>query len=316
MAIVECVPNISEGADQSKIDQIISGARDVQGATLISCESDADHNRSVITLAGEGEPVSEAAFRIYQKAIELIDLNNHKGEHPRMGAVDVCPFIPVQDANMQDCVELAEKLGKRVGEELKFPVYLYEAAAKRDDRKNLAKIRKGQFEKLKDLIGSEDDRVPDFGPNAIHPSGGCTAIGARFFLIAYNVNLDSNNIDLAKEIGKTIREKNDGMPGVKAMGFMLEDEGIAQVSMNLVDYRKTSPAQAYKRIEELAAAQDVRVKESEIIGVIPQDTMKVCAEQLGIAATDNLKELNDAVAAALKVKDYKDALVLENNLSN
>ncbi|MCA8938328.1 MAG: glutamate formimidoyltransferase, partial [Planctomycetes bacterium] len=210
MPIIECVPNISEGRDLAKVERIIANAKSVEGATLISCESDADHNRSVITLAGTPEGVSEAAFQIYAAAKVEIDLTKHEGEHPRMGAVDVCPFIPVSDASMEDCVKLAQALAKRVGEELELPIYLYEAAASRPERKNLADIRKGQFEKLRDLIGNDPDRVPDFGPNAIHPSFGCSAIGARFFLVAWNVNLDSDDIALAKSIGKAVREKDGG----------------------------------------------------------------------------------------------------------
>lgn len=298
MAIVECVPNISEGRDLAKVKAVTDAVAGIPGCSLISCESDADHNRSVITLAGSPEAMVEAAFRIYVKAAELIDLNTHSGEHPRMGAVDVCPFIPVKGVTMADCADLARQLGERVGANLGIPVYLYEAAASRPERKNLADIRKGQFEKLKTLIGKDESRVPDFGPNKIHPTFGCTAIGARFFLVAYNVNLDSDNIELAKEIGKKIREKDGGMPGVKAMGFEIQINGktYGQVSMNLVDYRKTSPAQAYRQIEVMAGEAGVEILESELIGVIPQDAMNLCAGQ------------------ALKLKGYSPKMVLENNL--
>ena len=314
-SIIECVPNISEGTDLEKVERIIAGVRDVEGVTLVGCESDADHNRSVITLAGNGDALVEAAFRIYKAAKDEIDLNKHLGEHPRMGAVDVCPFIPVADATMEQCVACAEKLAERVGKELELPIYLYESAARREDRKNLATIRKGQFEKLKDLIGKDEDRVPDFGPNAIHPTFGCSAIGARFFLIAYNVNLNSDDVALAKTIGKTVREKDGGMKAVKGMGFEIQMNGktYGQVSMNLVDYRETSPALVYKRIEELAAEQSVDVLESELIGVMPQATVDLCAEQLGINESDAGARA-DAVAKALKIKGWKREMVLENNL--
>jgi glutamate formiminotransferase/formiminotetrahydrofolate cyclodeaminase len=298
MSVIECVPNISEGRDKAKIAAVVDTIRGVPGVTLVSCESDADHNRSVITFAGTPDGVVEAAFRIYAKAVTVIDLNHHKGEHPRMGAVDVCPFIPVKNATMEQCAELARKLGARVGKELGVPVYLYESAATRPERKNLADIRKGEFEGLREVIGKDPARVPDFGPNAIHATAGCTAIGARFFLIAYNVNLDTPDVAVAKKIAKAIREKDGGMPGVKAMGFAIEQggRGYAQVSMNLVDYRKTSPAQAYARIAELAAADGVAVYESEIVGVIPQESLDASAAQ------------------ALKVKHFTPRMVLENCL--
>ncbi len=316
MKIIECVPNISEGRNQKTITTIQQSVQGIKGVKLISCESDADHNRSVLTLAGEPEGLLDGAFEIYRLALELIDLRKHQGEHPRMGAVDVCPFIPVQESSMEECVELANKLGERVGKELSVPVYLYESAAQNPERQNLAKIRKGQFEKLRELIGQDQSKVPDYGPNAIHPSFGATAIGARFFLIAYNVNLEGDAVELAQAIGKAIREKNGGLAGVKAMGFEIEIAGkkYAQVSMNLVDYRKTSPAQAYQRIMELAREQNVEVKESELVGVIPQAAMELCAKQLGIEASDNLQVLNQEVAKALKLKDYRPELILENNL--
>lgn len=279
MPIVECVPNFSEGRRSEVIDQIVDAITSAGGVNLLGREMDADHNRSVITLAGEPEAVLEGAFRGCKKAAELIDLREHEGEHPRMGATDVIPFIPVKDIDMAGCAALADKLARRIGDELDIPTYLYGEAAKVEERRNLAKVRKGQYEKLKELIGTDESRKPDFGPDKIHETAGATAIGARFFLIAYNVNLETDDLKLAKEIGKAIREKNGGLPGVKAMGFDLPAQKCVQVSMNLVDYRKTSPAQAYAKIEELAAESGVLVRESELVGLLPQEALDMCAGQ-------------------------------------
>lgn len=285
--LVECVPNFSEGRRPEVLQQILDAMTAVPGVALLGHEMDADHNRAVVTLAGEGAAVAEGAFRGIQKAAELIDLREHTGEHPRMGATDVCPFIPLGDTTMEECVALAAALGKRVGDELGIPVFLYEAAATRPERQNLATVRKGQFEKLREAMGTDPEREPDFGPNAIHASAGATAIGARFFLVAYNVNLDSEDISIAKAIGKAVREKDGGLNAVKAMGFALTRDGrtIGQVSMNLVDYRVTSPARAYAEIERLAAEQGVGILESEIIGLIPAGALQDCAvEALKVAA--------------------------------
>jgi glutamate formiminotransferase len=248
--LVECVPNFSEGRRPEVLQQILDAITAVPGVALLGHAMDADHNRAVVTLAGEGEAVVEGAFRGIAKAAELIDLREHQGEHPRMGATDVVPFIPLGDTTMEQCVALATTLARRVGEELQIPTFLYESAATRPERQNLAKVRKGQFEGLRDAIGTDPDRDPDFGPRAIHASAGATAIGARFFLIAYNVNLDSEDVAIAKTIGTLVREKDGGLPSVKAMGFELTREGrtIGQVSMNLVDYRVTSPARARRPV--------------------------------------------------------------------
>ncbi len=270
MPLVECVPNFSEGRRPDVVQAIQAAIASAEGVTVVGCEMDADHNRAVVTLLGEVEAVKEGAFRGIAKATELIDLREHEGAHPRMGATDVVPFVPLGDTPMQVCVDAAQDLARRVGDELSIPVYLYENAAVREGRRGLAKIRKGQFEKLSELIGTDPDREPDHGPHAIHESAGATAIGARFFLVAYNVNLASNDVALAKEIGKTIREKNGGLPGVKSMGFHLEERDLAQVSMNLVDYRKTSPGAAFEEIRRLAGAKGVEILESEVIGLIPQ----------------------------------------------
>jgi glutamate formiminotransferase/formiminotetrahydrofolate cyclodeaminase len=306
MPIVECVPNFSEGRRKDVIEQMAEAVRGVAGVNLLGYESDADHNRSVFTLAGEPEPILEAAFAACKRASELIDLNNHKGEHPRMGATDVIPFIPIADITMEECAKLAERIGERIGRELKIPVFLYGEAAKREERRNLADVRAGEFEGLREEIGKNSSRTPDFGPEKIHATAGATAVGARFFLIAYNVNLDTTDVKLAKKIAKAIREKDGGMPAVKAMGFELKNEKAVQVSMNLVDYRKTSPAQVYQRIEKLADEAGVQIKDSEIVGLLPQDAMDACARQLGME-TGEAERLNRLVHEKLKLRDFSPA---------
>lgn len=267
-SLVECVPNFSEGRRMEVVDAICAAAS-VPGVHLLDRTSDASHNRSVITLVGSGEDLVEAAVRMARTAMERIDLREHTGEHPRMGATDVVPFVPVAGVTMARCVELAKLCGRRFGDELKIPVFLYEAAATRPERKNLATVREGQFEGLREKIGSDPDRVPDFGPAKIHPTAGATAVGARKFLIAYNVNLASNDVKLAKSIAKSIREKDGGFKCVKAMGFHLADRDLAQVSMNMTDYETTSLLTVYEAISKQAGAAGVQTLESELVGLAP-----------------------------------------------
>jgi glutamate formiminotransferase len=217
--------------------------------------------------------VERAAFAAVQAARERIDLRNHRGEHPRMGATDVLPLVPVQDLSMQDCVDAARRLGRRIGEELQIPVFLYEEAATRPERRNLAFVRQGQFEGLAELIGKDPERDPDFGPRHIHPTAGATAVGARFFLIAYNINLKSDDVQLAKRIAKAIRERDGGFPCVKAMGFFLADRKVAQVSMNLTNFRVTPIVKVYEEVERLAAEQGIEVLESELVGLAPREAL-------------------------------------------
>ncbi len=288
-ALIECVPNFSEGRRAQIVDEIVAAMAGVSGVSVLDRTSDASHNRSVVTMVGSGENLVEAAVRGAGVAAKRIDLREHSGEHPRMGATDVIPFVPVAGATMAHCVELARECGRRLGEELGIPVFLYEAAATRPERRNLAKVREGQFEGLRDLIGKDAARDPDFGPRAIHPTAGCTAVGARKFLIAYNVNLASNDVALAKSIAKAIREKDGGFPCVKAMGFHLADTDLAQVSMNMVDYETTSLLTVYEAIERLAREAGVEPLESELIGLAP-------------AAA-----LPDAVARRVKLRDFNPA---------
>lgn len=272
MKLVECVPNFSEGRRQEVIDAIANEAR-ARNVKVLDVESDANHNRSVLTFVGKPDDVKDAGLAISAKAIELIDLNKHRGEHPRMGAVDVIPFIPISDVTIEECVQLAKDFAKEFAARFKVPVYLYEAAATRPERKNLADVRKGEFEGLREEIGKNSDKTPDFGPNAIHPTAGATAIGARQILIAYNVNLATANLGVAKKIAKQVREKDGGLPAVKALGFELKDRGIVQVSMNMVDYKTSQLYKAFELIRTLAEEQGIDVVESEIVGLVPQEAL-------------------------------------------
>lgn len=271
--LFECVPNFSEGRDGALVAEIVKAVRDVPGAFVLDLESDADHNRSVLTFVGSAEACAEAAFQSCKRASQLIDLNGHKGAHPRMGATDVVPFVPLEGATMEDAVELARLVGERIGRELDIPVFLYEAAATSPERHNLPAVRKGEFEGLRELIGKDTSKDPDFGPRIIHPTAGATAVGARPFLIAYNVNLETEDVSVAKAIAKEIREKDGGFPGIRAMGFMLEELKMAQVSVNVVDYRKTSLATLTQAVTQRAAAVGVQVHETELIGLAPADAL-------------------------------------------
>jgi glutamate formiminotransferase / formiminotetrahydrofolate cyclodeaminase len=278
MKLVECVPNFSEGRRQDVIDKIVAAGKDVPGVTLLGAEMDADHNRSVVTFVGPPEAAIEAAFRMTAEAARLIDLTKHQGEHPRMGATDVIPFIPLQDVTMEDCAGYAKQLGARIGRELGIPVFFYAQAATRPERKRLPDIRQGEFEGLRERIGKDPERVPDEGPARIHPTAGATAVGARFFLIAYNVNLATSDPALAQNIARAIRESGfKGTPGLfkelQASGFELKARGLTQVSMNLLDYRVTSPETVFAEIARRAAEAGVEVVESELVGLIPKDAV-------------------------------------------
>jgi glutamate formiminotransferase len=267
--MLECVPNVSEGRDREKVARI-AAAFSSAGATLLAQESDADHNRSVITIAGTHDEVVEGAVRGATAARDSIDLTKHSGAHPRMGATDVVPFVPLGDTSMKDAVRAAEEAARRIAAECGVPTYLYGEAARRPERRDLAHVRKGQFEGIRDAIATDPSRAPDFGPPRVHPTAGATAVGARFFLIAFNVNVEGRDLDLAKRIAKEIREKDGGMPGVKALGFDLPERGWVQVSMNLVDYRRTSPVEVYDAIARRAKEAGARIAGSELVGLIPE----------------------------------------------
>ncbi len=269
MKIIECVPNFSEGRSIENINKILDAIKSVEGIKVLDYGHDKDHNRTVVTFIGNPENIAEAAFRGCKKASELIDLTVHKGEHPRMGATDVIPFIPVSDVSMKECVSIAEKLGERIWKELKIPVYLYEETAKTPERKNLANVRKGEFEWLKENI---EKRPPDFG-DKIHPTAGATAVGAREFLIAFNVNLGTNDLSIAKKIAKAVRFKSGGLRYVKALGFEIKERGIVQVSMNLTNYKKTPVHKVFEMIKSEANRYGVSIIGSEVIGLAPMDSL-------------------------------------------
>src|SRR5437868_12665543 len=247
--LVECVPNFSEGRDKAKVDAIV-GAMKVDGVYLLDREMDADHNRSVITLVGEREPIQEAAIRGVGKAAELIDLSQYQGAHPRMGAADVVPFIPIEGVTLEDCVAMARHVGQQIWKRYRIPVYLYEAAAATPERQNLENIRRGQFEGIRDDIATNPARKPDFGEPRVHPTAGATAVGARKFLIAYNVFRNTPDVDNAKSIAKSLRFSSGGFRYVKAAGFSVR--GLAQVSMNLTDFEQTTMSRVFEFVKREA----------------------------------------------------------------
>jgi len=266
--LMECIPNISEGRRLDLVEEFADIVRAVPGVTLIDYSSDASHNRSVFTFLGDPDQVMEAAFRFAKHAVEKIDLRVHEGEHPRMGAVDVIPFVPIRDMDMAECVERSKVLGKRIADELELPVFLYEESASAPHRKNLAAIRKGQFEGMAAKV-LEEQWHPDFGGNRIHPSAGVVAVGARQPLIAFNINLDTSDVSIAKKIAKIIREKDGGFRAVKALGVMLEERNIAQVSINMCDYKQTPLYRVLEFVRFEAARYGVHVVGTEIIGLAP-----------------------------------------------
>jgi glutamate formiminotransferase / formiminotetrahydrofolate cyclodeaminase len=291
--LIECIPNFSEARRPEVIDQIAAAITSVEGARLLDRSSDLDHNRTVITFAGPPFAVEEAAFRAIKTAAELIDLNNHQGEHPRIGAADVVPFIPLSDATMEDCVAIAKRLGQRVGSELSLPVYLYEAAATRPERANLENIRKGQYEGLKSEVESNPERTPDFGPARLGTAG-ATVIGARNPLVAFNAYLTTSDVDVAKKIARAIRQSSGGLRYVKALGLLVE--GRAQVSMNLTNYRETPVARVVETIRREAQRYGVGIHHTELVGLIPQDA------------------LTDAAVWYMQLDQFDKAQILESRL--
>ncbi|MCE9595994.1 MAG: glutamate formimidoyltransferase [Planctomycetes bacterium] len=297
MPLVECVPNFSEGRRPEIVDRIVAAAESVRGVKSIDRSMDASHNRAVVTLVGEGELVAEAVFRAMKQARDSIDLNHHTGEHPRIGATDVVPFVPLEGATMGLCIRLAHRLGERVGRELAIPVFFYEQAALRPERKNLPDVRNIGWEKLRDAVKTDPARTPDEGPkNALHPTAGATVIGARPFLIAFNVNLKSTDVAVAKEIAKKIREKDGGLPGIKAMGFFLDDLKLAQVSMNVCDFRATGLDRVYDEIEKLARTKGVEIHESELVGLAPKAALgDSTAQHVRLRDFDPKKQIIEAL---------------------
>jgi glutamate formiminotransferase / formiminotetrahydrofolate cyclodeaminase len=295
--LVECVPNFSEGRDTAKIDAIVASILAVPEVILLDRESDGDHNRSVLTFVGPPAAVAEAAFRSVETAVSLIDLTTHQGAHPRIGAADVVPFIPIEGVTLEDCVKLAERLGNQIWNKLKVPVYHYEAAAKRPERVNLENIRRGQFEALLKDMGTAPERQPDCGDAVCHPTAGATVVGARKFLIAYNVNLGTPDVAIAKKIAKTIRFSSGGFRFVKSMGVTLASRNLAQVSINLTDFEQTPMHLVYETVRREAERYGVPVVGTEIVGLIPKKAIEMSAEYF------------------LRSENFRPELVLENRIA-
>ncbi len=291
--IVECVPNFSEGRRPEVIERIVGAIRSVTGISVLDREMDADHNRAVISFVGDPEAVLEAAFRATKTAAELIDLNQHQGQHPRIGATDVVPFVPISGVTQAECIELAKRLGKRIADELGIPVYLYELAATRPDRQDLANIRKGEFEGLREAIKTDPERAPDFGRPEVHPTAGATVVGVRAPLIAYNVNLATTDVKIAERIAKAIRFRDGGFRYVKALGFEVKEKNCVQVSINMTDYTKTPLYRVFEMVKREAQRWGVNVLESEIVGLVPQAALVACARyylQLNSFKSDQILE--------------------------
>ncbi len=293
--IIECIPNVSEGRRPEVIEAIVAAVRSVAGARLLDYSSDASHNRSVFTLAGDAAGVKTAVLAMYEQTIPAIDLRSHRGEHPRLGAIDVVPFVPIESATMADCVALAKEVGQAVASQFSVPVYLYEEAATNPARRNLEDIRRGEFEGLAAKMASEG-WAPDYGPSAPHPTAGASVIGARMPLIAYNINLNTDRLEVAKKIAAAIRHSSGGFRFVKAAGFALADRGIVQVSMNLTNYEKTPIFRVFEAVKREAERYGVSILESEIVGLVPAAALNACAEYY------------------LQVTDFSPQQVLENKI--
>ena len=296
--LVECVPNFSEGRRSEVVDAIVAALTSVPNVYLLGREMDADHNRAVITIVGSPESIGEAAIRGVEAAVWHIDLTKHTGEHPRLGAADVIPFVPIRGISLDECVEIAKTVGRQIAERFHVPVYLYEAAATRPERRNLENIRRGQFEGLRTEIATNPDRAPDFGEARIHPTAGATVVGARKALIAYNINLNTSDVSIAKEIAKCVRFSSGGLPYVKAMGLLLKDRNQAQVSMNLTDFEQTPVQLVFETVRAEAQRAGIGIAGSEIIGLIPQ------------------KAIEQVVESYLQVEHFAPEMILENRLAD
>jgi glutamate formiminotransferase len=298
--IVECVPNFSEGRDTARVDALVEAMRAVAGVYVLDREMDSDHNRCVITLAGEPDAVAEAALRGVGKALELIDLTKHSGAHPRVGATDVVPFIPVEGVTIEDCVHLAKTVGREIWERYRIPVYFYEAAAQRAERTNLENIRKGQFEGLAQEVLTNPDRAPDVGGPRLHPTAGATVVGARKFLIAYNINLNTPDVEIAKKIAKAIRFSTGGLRYAKAMGVDLRARNLAQVSINMTDFEQTPLHRVFEMVKREAARYGVMIAGSEIVGLIPKRAIELTADfYLQLETFSPMQVLENRLAASL-----------------
>lgn len=295
MALIECIPNVSEGTRADVIDRVADAIRATPGVRLLDRSSDGSHNRSVFTIVGDKNGVARAVLALFERAVAEIDLRTHRGEHPRLGAVDVVPFVPIEGVTMAECVELAKSVGAQVAERFNVPVYLYEDASTNPLRKNLEDIRRGEFEGLAAKMAT-DGWAPDFGPRAPHPTAGASVIGARMALIAYNINLATDRVDVAKKIAAAIRHSSGGFRYVKAAGFTLQDRGIVQVSMNLTNYEKTPIFRVFETVKREAERYGVAILESEIVGLVPSAALLASAEFY------------------LQIANFKAEQVLENRL--
>jgi len=296
--LIECVPNFSEGRDAAKVNAIAAALSSVPGVYVLDREMDADHNRSVITLAGEPDAVAEAALRGVGKAMELIDLTKHTGAHPRVGATDVLPFIPIEGVVIEDCVALARRVGHEIWNRYRIPVFFYEAAATQPERVNLENVRRGQFEGLREEMKKNLDRLPDVGEPKVHPTAGVTVVGARKFLIAYNVNLNTPDVTIANKIAKAIRFSSGGLRYVKSMGVELKARNLAQVSINLTDFEQTPMHRVFEMVKSEAERYGVMPVGSEIVGLVPKKALEMTADFF------------------LQLENFSPAQVLENKLAN
>jgi glutamate formiminotransferase / 5-formyltetrahydrofolate cyclo-ligase len=312
--LVECVPNFSEGRRPEVIDAIVARVEATAGVHLLDRTSDRDHNRSVLTFAGTAAAVAEAMEAAVDEALARIDMGEHEGQHPRIGAVDVIPFVPLGETTIDECVDLARSFGQRIAERFDLPVYLYARAATRSTREILADIRKPQYEGLRALIG-EPEHTPDFGPARLHPTAGAVAVGARPFLIAYNINLRSKDVELAKNIARRVRERSGGLPRVQALGLWLEDLGCAQVSMNLLDHTVTPMWRVWEEVRSLAEAEGVELWESELIGLCPLAALVAVADHASVPADLAVEERITQAARWLNIRDFEPSMALELRLA-
>jgi len=295
--IVECVPNFSEGRDPSVIARIADAIGNVPGVAVLDRSLDTDHDRAVVTFAGDPGTIAEAALAGVEQAVALIDLNQHQGVHPRLGAADVVPFVPVSGVTLEDCVRIAEKVGEQIWRRFHVPVYLYEAAARQPDRVNLENIRRGQFEKLREEVQASTDRLPDFGGAELHPTAGACVVGARKFLIAFNINLATEDVSIARRIARKIRFSTGGLPYVKALGLLLASRNQAQVSTNLIDFEQTSLPMVFDAVRAEAERCGVEIASSQIVGLVPR------------------RALDMAAGCDLRLENFHPDLILENRLA-
>ena len=314
--LIESVPNYSEGRRIDVVDRLAAAVTATEGAHLLDRTSDASHNRSVLTMAGEAPAVERALEATIEVAIDAIDMERHTGEHPRIGAIDVVPFVPLGTTTLDACVVLARAFGLRIAERFAIPVYLYARAATTPERVRLADVRRGGFEAVRDEIGvPAANRAPDFGPKRTHPRAGAVAVGARPFLIAWNINLDSNDVEVAKRIARRVRESGGGLPAVQGNGFMIEELDAAQVSMNLLDFETTPMWRVYDEVARLATEEGVGIRESELIGLAPQAAFDGVAEHAGVPLHADAIARFEAAASYVRLRDADPMMVLEQRLA-